>query len=263
MVKRKARLDAELVRAGLAPSRERAQALVMAGHVLVDGERAAKPGMLVRPDAELRVTGEAIPYVSRGGLKLERALDAFGVDVAGAVCVDIGASTGGFTHCLLEREATRVYAIDVGYGQLDWRLRTDPRVVNLERVNVRYLDPARIPEPADLVVIDVSFISLELVLPVAVRLLAPGGRMITLVKPQFEAGKGEVGKGGIVRSRAKQRGAVEKVVRAAGALGLQLSGLAAAPEVKPRANVEYFALFQQAAPEGVSGFTLIESFFSS
>lgn len=263
MGSKRVRLDAELVRAGLAPSRERAQALVMAGHVLVEGERASKAGALIPPDAELSVTGEAIPYVSRGGLKLERALDAFGVDVSGAVCVDVGASTGGFTHCLLERGAARVYAIDVGYGQLDWRLRNDPRVVNMERVNVRHLDPAAIPECADIVAIDVSFISLDLVLPVAVRLLGPAGSIIALVKPQFEVGKGEVGKGGIVRSPAKRRGAVEKVVRAAAGLGLSFCGLVAAPEVKPRSNVEYLALFRQEAAGRDSGLALVDSFFSS
>ncbi len=214
----KRRVDQLLVERGLVPSREKAQALVLAGAVLAAGRKVAKPGQTVDGNAPLEVLAGP-RYVSRGGFKLEAALDAFAVDVAGRVCADIGASTGGFTDCLLQRGAARVYAVDVGSGQLDWKLRNDPRVVVLEGVNARYLEPSRLGEPVDLAVCDVSFISAEKVLPALVALLKPGGRLLVLVKPQFEVGRGQVGKGGIVRHPALHAAAVARIeaaVRGAG-----------------------------------------------
>jgi 23S rRNA (cytidine1920-2'-O)/16S rRNA (cytidine1409-2'-O)-methyltransferase len=218
MKARKARLDHLLVERGLVESREKGQALVMAGQVLVDGRPQAKPGHAVPVDARIELAG-GLKYVSRGGLKLEAALDGFGIDVRGKVCLDAGASTGGFTDCLLQRGAAKVYAVDVGHGQLDWRLRRDPRVVVREGLNVRYLAASDLGEPADLVTGDLSFISLTLVLPALAAVLRPGGEMVLLVKPQFEAGRGEVGRGGIVRDPAQHEAACAKVVRAAEALG--------------------------------------------
>ncbi len=212
------RVDQLLVERGLAESREKAQALVIAGYVMVDGQKARKPGQAVDHDCRLELTAR-LPFVSRGGLKLQGALDAFGVDVAGKICVDIGASTGGFTDCLLQRGAARVYAVDVGSGQLDWKLRSDPRVVVKEGVNARYIEPVDIGEPADLVVSDVSFISLRLVAPPAARLLKVGGAMILLVKPQFEVGRDQVGKGGIVKDpvlHAQVCARMEEMVQALG-----------------------------------------------
>lgn len=212
------RIDQLLVERGLAESRERAQALVMAGYVLVDGEKARKPGQAVKRDSLLELT-QRLPFVSRGGLKLAGALDYFGVDVAGRVCVDIGASTGGFTDCLLQRGAARVYAVDVGAGQLDWKLRNDARVVVKEGLNARYLTREDIGEPADLLTCDVSFISVTMILPAATPLLKPEGAMIVLVKPQFEVGRGQVGKGGIVKDPALHQAAcvrIEDAVRGRG-----------------------------------------------
>jgi 23S rRNA (cytidine1920-2'-O)/16S rRNA (cytidine1409-2'-O)-methyltransferase len=212
------RLDQLLVDLGLAESRERAQALVMAGYVLIDGQKARKSGQSVKCDCRVALTGR-LPFVSRGGLKLQGALDRFRIEVSGRICVDIGSSTGGFTDCLLQRGAARVYAIDVGAGQLDWKLRNDARVVVKESVNARYLTPEEIGEPADLVTCDVSFISLTLILPAAVRLLKKAGEMILLVKPQFEVGREQVGKGGIVRDPALHAvvcARLEDAVRACG-----------------------------------------------
>lgn len=210
MVKGKERLDKLLVERGLAASRSRAQALVMAGEVYVDGEQADKAGMQVALDAELSVA-EPLPYVSRGGYKLAEALEQFGIEVEGRICADVGACTGGFTDVLLQRDAARVYAIDVGYGQLDWNIRQDERVVVLERTNARYLES--LAERVSLVVVDVSFISLRLILPVAQGWLAEGGEMVVLVKPQFEAGREQVGKGGIVRDEKVHREVVESLWR--------------------------------------------------
>jgi 23S rRNA (cytidine1920-2'-O)/16S rRNA (cytidine1409-2'-O)-methyltransferase len=211
-----------LVERGLAESRERAQALILAGSVVVDGQRGDKPGRAVATDAGITITGK-LPFASRGGLKLERALDQFGVEVAGMVCADIGSSTGGFTDCLLQRGAARVHAVDVGRGQLDWKLRNDPRVVVHEGINARYLTPEEIGEPADLVTCDVSFISVTLILPAVRALLKPGGRIVVLVKPQFEVGRGEVGKGGIVRDPALHVAACDRVRLAAEEAGFQTS----------------------------------------
>jgi len=195
----KLRIDLLLVRRGLCPTRAKAQARIMAGDVLVEDRPVTKAGALVAEDAALRLRGEALAFVSRGGLKLDHALSAFGLDPAGWVCFDAGASTGGFTDCLLQRGAARVYAVDVGTNQLDWQLRSDPRVISMEQVNLRYWDPARLPEPCRLLVADLSFISLRLVIPPLIPSLAPGADAVLLVKPQFEAGRDEVGSGGIVR----------------------------------------------------------------
>jgi 23S rRNA (cytidine1920-2'-O)/16S rRNA (cytidine1409-2'-O)-methyltransferase len=216
----KTRLDRLLVARGIAPTREKAQALILAGRVEVDGKRVDKAGTPVAEDAAIRAAGPEHPYVSRGGVKLAAALDAFGLDPSGAVCLDVGASTGGFTDCLLQRGAARVYAIDVGAGQIDARLRADPRVVLREKVNARYLSRDHVPEPAALAALDLSFISARLVIPAVVPLVAPGGAIVVLVKPQFEAGRGEVPRGGVVRSEAVRRRVVEEVRGFGEGLGL-------------------------------------------
>jgi 23S rRNA (cytidine1920-2'-O)/16S rRNA (cytidine1409-2'-O)-methyltransferase len=206
---------------GLAPTREKAQALILAGQIHVDGRPATKAGALVAADARVELVGEPPRYVSRGGLKLDGALRDFNIDPSGQVCLDVGASTGGFTDCLLQHGAARVYAVDVGKGQLDWKLRQDTRVIVREGLNARYLKPEDIGEPVDLVTIDVAFISVEKILPAAIRCARPGAVFLILVKPQFELSRREVGKGGIVRDPARQEKAVEKIRRAAAALGLE------------------------------------------
>jgi 23S rRNA (cytidine1920-2'-O)/16S rRNA (cytidine1409-2'-O)-methyltransferase len=235
---RRQRLDQALVARGLAESRARAQALVLAGAVLVDGAVVLKPGHPVLPATSLALAS-APRFVSRGGDKLDHALTTFGIDPAGLVCVDIGASTGGFTDCLRQRGAARIYAVDVGYGQVHWTLRQDPRVVVLERTNIRHLDG--LPEPVDLAVIDVSFIGLALVLPVARRLLRPSGQAVALVKPQFEAGRGQVGRGGVVRDPAVHRRVLGEVVASARAAGFGVRGLTRSPLRGPAGNVEFLA----------------------
>lgn len=239
MAKPRQRLDQELVRRGLAESRAKAQALILSGSVLVDGHRADKAGAAVAPDAVITLKGEPMPYVSRGGLKLEAALDEFGIDVSGLVCADFGASTGGFTDCLLQRGASRVFAVDVGYGQLDTRLRADPRVVVMDRTNVRLMGPDDLGAKVDLAVADLSFISLRLVLSNIVSMLAPAGGVILLVKPQFEVGKGRVGKGGIVRDEAERMRAVDEVRSFAEGIGLKFLGLVVSPVTGAKGNVEY------------------------
>jgi 23S rRNA (cytidine1920-2'-O)/16S rRNA (cytidine1409-2'-O)-methyltransferase len=225
------------VERGLVESRERAQSLILAGKVKVDGEVAHKPGQRVPSEVEVTLE-EALPYVSRGGLKLEEALGRFRLDVSGLICADVGASTGGFTDCLLKHGAAKVYAIDVGYGQLAWKLRQDPRVVVLERTNIRYLES--LPEPIDLATIDFSFISLGLVLPPVINLLKPQGQIIALVKPQFEAGREQVGKGGVVKEPEVHRQVLYRVTKMAQDLGLQLLGLIPSPLLGPAGNVEFF-----------------------
>lgn len=220
----KVRVDQLLVERGLAESREKARALILAGDVLIDGQKSDKPGRSVSSDSEVKVTAR-LPYVSRGGVKLAAALDHFTIDVRGQVCLDVGSSTGGFTDCLLQRGAARVWSIDVGHGQLDWKLRNNPRVVVREGVNARYLAQEDFPDKFDLAVCDASFISATLLIPSIVPLLTHRGRMIILVKPQFEAGKGEVGKGGIVRDPAQHRAACERVQACVEALGFQASFL--------------------------------------
>lgn len=235
------RLDALLTKRGLCASRERARALVLAGKVTVDGAVVTKAGSMVQEHATLALTQPDHPYVSRGALKLEHGLDAFAVDVTGAVALDVGASTGGFTDVLLRRGAARVYAVDVGYGQLAWSLRQDPRVVVLERENIRHLSAEKIPEPCDLAVIDVSFISLTLVLPKVAELMQPpaGKPVITLVKPQFEVGRAEVGKGGVVRDPTARMAALEKVRGFALAHGFTVGEWVESPIRGPAGNIEY------------------------
>jgi 23S rRNA (cytidine1920-2'-O)/16S rRNA (cytidine1409-2'-O)-methyltransferase len=237
----KERVDKLLVERGLVPSRERARALILAGQVYCGDRPIAKAGDLVDAAAELFIKGDDLPFVSRGGLKLEHAMATFALEplVRGAVCVDVGASTGGFTDCLLSHGAARVYAIDVGYGQLAWKLRQDPRVIALERQNIRNLPPDAIPEPAALATVDVSFISLVLVLPRIAQLLVPGGAIVALVKPQFEVGKGEVGKGGVVREPAKRAAAVDKVASFAREQGFRVCGLTESPIQGPAGNHEF------------------------
>ena len=236
----KERLDLLLLAQGLADTRAKAQALIMAGRVRVEGRPVTKAGTLVPADAALEILAPPSPYVSRGGDKLAAALDHFQVDPKGKVCLDAGASTGGFTHVLLLRGAAKVYAVDVGYGQLDQSLRRDSRVAVLERINIRLLPKSAIPEPVDLATLDLSFISLTLVLPKILEFIRPGGAILALVKPQFEVGKGRVGKGGVVRDPARQQEAVAKVARAARALGLRVSPGFPSPLKGPKGNQEYF-----------------------
>ncbi len=239
-----------MVARGLAPTRARAQGLILAGKVRVDGRVVSKAGAPVREDAEIELVEPDHPYVSRGALKLRAALDAFGIDPAGLDCLDVGASTGGFTQLLLERGARRVIALDVGRGQLDWRLRTDPRVVVLEGVNARTLRPGDLPFAADLATVDVSFISLRLVVPALLPHLRPGARLVCLVKPQFEAGREEVGRGGIVRDEAVRRRAVDTTVAALEALGLERLGLVPSPIRGQKGNLEELAGFRWPGPPG-------------
>jgi 23S rRNA (cytidine1920-2'-O)/16S rRNA (cytidine1409-2'-O)-methyltransferase len=248
------RIDKLLVERGLAASRTRAQALVMAGLVVVNDQRVEKPSETFAPDAVLRVRGSDDPaarYVGRGGLKLEAALDAFRLDVRDLVCLDVGASTGGFTDCLLQRGARRVVALDVGHNQIDWRLRTDARVEVREGTNARHLAPEDFAERFDLVVMDVSFISATKVLPAVVPLLKDGARVVVLVKPQFEVGRGEVGKGGIVRDASQHARVVEEVNRAARELGLDALGVIDSPILGAEGNKEFLALYGRHDEESV------------
>ncbi len=243
----KQRLDQLLVARGLVESRALAQRVIRAGEVLVAGQLADKPGALVAETALITLK-EKPPFVGRGGEKLAAALARFPVAVSGCVAADIGASTGGFTDCLLQRGAARVYAIDVGYGQLAWALRQDPRVVVMERTNARYLEA--LPEPVGLLVSDVSFISLRLIYEAAVRWLTPGGEVVSLIKPQFEAGRGQVGKGGVVRDAAIHRQVLENVVAAMGELGLALQGLMRSPLRGPAGNIEFLGWWRLGAEAG-------------
>ncbi len=233
------RLDKLLVDRGLAPSRERAQALILAAKVLVNEARITKAGQKVLADSAVRLEGEDIPYVSRGGLKLEHALRFFGADVRGLVAMDVGASTGGFTDCLLQNGARRVYAVDVGYGQLAWKLRQDPRVVVLERHNIRGLQAHLVPEPIQIATIDASFISLRLVLPEVCRFLARNAWLIGLIKPQFEAGREHVGKGGVVRDQAVHEAVCQSVSDRCRDLGLTVLGITPSPILGPKGNREF------------------------
>jgi 23S rRNA (cytidine1920-2'-O)/16S rRNA (cytidine1409-2'-O)-methyltransferase len=234
----KERADVLVVERGLAPSRAKAQALILAGQVVSDDRRVEKPGALLSALCELRLKGEVLPYVSRGGLKLEAALNRFALDVEGAVAADIGASTGGFTDCLLQRGAARVYALDVGYGQLHEKLRVDSRVVAKERVNARYLTDEDLPVPVGILVMDVSFISIRQVLPAVLPKLMPGGTLVALVKPQFEVGRDKVGKGGVVRDVAARQAAIDGVCAFAQEQGLQVLGVMDSPIPGPAGNLE-------------------------
>ena len=246
---KKERLDKLLVDQGLAQSRERARALILAGKVVVDDHRVDKAGARFDSCVELRIKGEDIPYVSRGGLKLERALQLFPVDPTGRVAIDVGASTGGFTDCLLQHGAEKVYAVDVGYGQLAWKLREDARVVNLERCNIRNLRPEQLEIRPSLAVIDASFISLAKVLPQTLALLDDKAELLALIKPQFEVGRGMVGKGGVVRDTDLHRQVVEEIKRLAIELGCQVGGVTESPILGPKGNREFLIYLQKGAAD--------------
>ena len=250
----KIRLDQLLVERGLSESRERAKRRIMAGEVLVDGQKIDKAGTMVKPEAEIRLLGNDLPYVSRGGLKLAKAIEEFGVTLEGKTAADIGASTGGFTDCMLQNGAKKVYAIDVGYGQLAWKLRTDERVVNMERTNIRYVTLDDIGEPLDFASIDVAFISLDKVLPVAKTLLSETGEILALIKPQFEAGREHVGKKGVVRDSAIHEAVCHKVVDLARSLAFVPKALTFSPVKGPEGNIEYLVWLTKdaAAEDGVA-----------
>ena len=238
---KKVRLDQLVYELGFTDSRERAKTTVMSGLVFVNGQRADKPGMPVAPDAKIEVHGDALPFVSRGGFKLDKALKVFPVDPSGKVCIDCGASTGGFTDVLLQHGAAKVYAVDVGYGQLAWKLRNDERVVNLERTNLRYVTSEQIPELMDLAVMDVSFISIKLVLPAVKALLKPDADLICLIKPQFEAGKENVGKKGVVRDPAVHADVLQNFLALADSLHFTVRNLTFSPVKGPEGNIEFLA----------------------
>ncbi len=236
----KKRLDLVVVEKGYITGRDKAKAVIMSGDVYVNGQKADKAGMLVDEDLDkIEVRAEKCPFVSRGGYKLVKAMDLFPIDLQNTICADIGASTGGFTDCMLQKGASKVYSVDVGYGQLAWKLRTDKRVVNLERTNIRYVTEEQIPDKIDFISVDVSFISLTLVLPVVHRLLTENGKAVCLVKPQFEAGKGLVGKKGVVRDPQVHRDVIEKVVTFAREREFFVSGLTFSPIKGPEGNIEY------------------------
>jgi len=236
---KKVRIDRLILDRGFVESREKGQAIILAGNVLVNGQKVEKAGALVPEDADIRILGEPMPYVSRGGLKLEAALREFKITVTGRTAIDVGASTGGFTDCLLQHGCRKVYAVDVGYGQLAWKLRQDPRVISIERTNIREINPALIPELLDISVIDASFISLEKIIPSVLKLLARDGEIIALIKPQFEVGKGQVGKGGIVRNETARKAVVERIVEFVHELGLEVKGVMPSPITGQDGNVEY------------------------
>ncbi|GFO56274.1 TlyA family rRNA (cytidine-2'-O)-methyltransferase [Geomonas sp. Red276] len=248
----KERLDKLVTERGLAPSREKAKALIMAGQVVVNDHLADKAGLMVDVEADLRLKGAPLPYVSRGGLKLAKGLDEFGIEAAGLCAIDVGASTGGFTDCLLQRGARLVIAVDVGYGQLAWKLREDQRVVNLEKTNIRYLEPASLPEVPELAVIDASFISLDKVLPPTLRLLSAEGIIVALIKPQFEVGRGQVGKGGVVRDEKKHHQVVASVTAMAQGLGLLVLGVCESPILGPKGNKEFLIHLKKTADTPVT-----------
>jgi 23S rRNA (cytidine1920-2'-O)/16S rRNA (cytidine1409-2'-O)-methyltransferase len=239
-VTRKERLDKLIFDKGMVQSRERARALIMEGRVTVDGKALEKPGTPVKVDAHLQIRGEDFPYVSRGGSKLDAALKAFEVDPEGKVVIDVGASTGGFTDCVLQKGAKKVYAIDVGYGQLAWRLQKDPRVINLERRNIRYLKREEVSEEVDLILVDTSFISIEKFLPHLTEFLKEGGDLLCLIKPQFEVGKDEVGKGGVVKDSKLHQKVVDRISQFSRGLGLTVRGIIESPLLGPKGNKEFF-----------------------
>ena len=245
----KERLDVLLVQQGYASSREKAKAIIMAGQVYVDGQKEDKAGSMFKEEAKIEVRGNTLKYVSRGGLKLEKAMSHFAVTLEGKVCMDVGASTGGFTDCMLQNGAVKVYSVDVGHGQLDWKLRNDPRVVCMEKTNIRYVTPEDIEEPVDFSSIDVSFISLTKVLLPVRNLLSQDGQIVCLIKPQFEAGREKVGKKGVVRDPAVHKEVIEKVIVFAKEQYLQPLALDFSPIKGPEGNIEYL-LYLQKKPEG-------------
>ncbi len=244
----KNRLDQWLVMRGQAPSRDAAARMILAGEVKVNGATVDKPAKAVSADARIEIAHQATRFVSRGGDKLAAALDAGSIDPRHAVCLDVGCSTGGFTDCLLQHGAARVYAVDVGYGQFDWKLRQDPRVILIERTNIRYLERSVIPEPIGLTVIDVSFISLTKVLTPVLQFSAPGARIIALIKPQFEVGKGQVGRGGVVRDEAQRQEVLQRILRFAEELGLRVVKSMDSPLKGKKGNQEHLAIFEVSAP---------------
>ena len=239
IVREKKRLDQLIFDLGLASSRERAKSMIMEGRVFLHNQKYDKPGTMVPSDEVPEIRGKEMPYVSRGGLKLEKAMQTFPISLAGAVAMDIGASTGGFTDCMLQNGTKKVYAIDVGYGQLAWKLRTDDRVVNLERTNVRYLTQEQVPELVDFFSVDVSFISLQLVLPVARKFIKDGGEAVCLIKPQFEAGREKVGKKGVVRDKSVHEEVILKILNFVLQNGYTVRGVTFSPVKGPEGNIEY------------------------
>ena len=251
-MKIKKRLDVLLTERLYAETRSKAQAIIMSGNVYVNGQKADKPGVSYEETVDIEVRGAVCPYVSRGGLKLEKALRDFGVDPTGFVCSDSGASTGGFTDCLLQQGASKVFAIDVGYGELNWKIRNDPRVVVMERTNIRYVTPEDLGEPLDLSVIDVSFIGLELVLPTIKNLLKPGeGQVLCLIKPQFEAGRENIGKNGVVREPKIHQMVLDNFVSLVHGLGFKILGLTFSPVKGPAGNIEFLGHLTLADVEGI------------
>lgn len=245
MAEKKKRLDVAICELNLAESREKAQALIMAGQVYVNDQKALKAGASIKPDDRIEVRGARLAYVSRGGLKLEKAMRVFPITLDNKVCMDVGASTGGFTDCMLQNGAKKVYSIDVGYGQLAWKLRTDERVVNLERTNFRYLTDEQVSEPIDFASVDVSFISLKIILPVLFNFLKDGGEAVCLIKPQFEAGKGNVGKKGVVRDKKIHEDVVEKISNFAFETGFSVIDIDFSPVKGPEGNIEYLIFLQK------------------
>ena len=252
----KKRLDMMLVERALAPSREKAKAYIMAGQVYVDGQKEDKAGSMFADTVKVEVRGNTLPYVSRGGLKLEKAMNEFDVSLSGKVCMDVGASTGGFTDCMLQNGAIKVYAVDVGHGQLAWKLRNDPRVVCMEKTNIRYVTPEDIGEPVDFSSIDVSFISLTKVLGPVKEILSPGGEVVALIKPQFEAGREKVGKKGVVREKSTHLEVIQMVMAYAAEIGFEIRNLEFSPIKGPEGNIEYLLYLhkpEQASEETVTG----------
>ncbi len=241
----KERLDLLLVKRKLAPSREKARAVIMEGKVYVNGQKEEKAGSMFQEESQIEVRGKALPYVSRGGWKLEKALGQFGIDLNGRVCMDIGASTGGFTDCMLQNGAKKVYALDVGYGQLAWKLRQDERVACMEKTNIRYVRPEDIADVIDFATVDVSFISLTKVLAPAKELLQPDGEMVCLIKPQFEAGRAQVGKKGVVRDKKVHSDVIGQVLSFAKETGFHILGLDYSPIKGPEGNIEYLAYIRK------------------
>jgi len=235
----KKRLDVLVFENGLADSRQKASALIMAGNILVNNFPVNKPGSMVPADAQIVNKGSDLPFVSRGGYKIEEAIQTLHIDVAGKICLDVGASTGGFTDCLLQHGAARVYAIDVGYGQLDWKLRQDPRVVVIERTNIRYVTEALLPEPFDLISVDVSFISLKIVIPVIKKFLKPRGMILALIKPQFEVGKNQVGKGGVVKDPKLHQSVIDALSAFFCKTGFAINAVIPSPILGPKGNKEF------------------------
>lgn len=252
MANNKERLDALLVNRGMFESRAKAQAAIMAGQVLVNEQKIDKPGTQVKPEVTIRLLGNQLRYVSRGGLKLEKALQIFPISVEGKVVADVGASTGGFTDCALQNGAAKVYALDVGYGQLAWKLRSDERVINMERTNVRYLEAKDLPEQVDAVTIDVAFISLDKILPAVHKILKPTGFVVALIKPQFEAGKENVGKKGVVREASVHMEVIRNVIAFAKGEGFGIAGLDFSPIKGPEGNIEYLLHLTLADDDAIS-----------